>query len=89
MGLRADSARPQRDSGSVRTVSQPIASHVNFGDDSAHPVDGGLNSVQRLSGHSSTGGGSSRRFFFLGGEGRLGEGTQASVGTPKLKTPRI
>ena len=42
MGLRADSARPQRVSGSVRTDSQhsesarnPIASHANFGDDSA------------------------------------------------------
>ena len=42
MGLRADSARPQRFSGSARTDSQraesarnPIASHVNFGDDSA------------------------------------------------------
>ena len=42
MGLRADSARPQRVSGSARTDSQraesarnPIASHVNFGDDSA------------------------------------------------------
>ena len=42
MGLRADSGRPQRVSGSARTDSQraesarnPIASHVNFGDDSA------------------------------------------------------
>ena len=42
MGLRADSARPQRVSCSVRTDSgraesarNPIASHVNFGDDSA------------------------------------------------------
>ena len=42
MGLRADSARPQRVSGSARTDSQraesarnTIASHVNFGDDSA------------------------------------------------------
>ena len=42
MGLRADSARPQRVSGSARTDSQraesarnPIALHVNFGDDSA------------------------------------------------------
>ena len=42
MGLRADSARPHRVSGSARTDSQraesarnPIASHVNFGDDSA------------------------------------------------------
>ena len=42
MGLRADSARPQRVSGSARTDSQraesarnPIASHANFGDDSA------------------------------------------------------
>ena len=42
MGLRADSARPQRVSGSARTDSQraesarnPIAYHVNFGDDSA------------------------------------------------------
>ena len=42
MGLRADSARPQRVSGSARTDSRraesarnPIASHVNFGDDSA------------------------------------------------------
>ena len=42
MRLRADSARPQRVSGSARTDSQraesvrnPIASHVNFGDDSA------------------------------------------------------
>ena len=42
MGLRADSARPQRVSGSARTDSEraesarnPIASHVNFGDDSA------------------------------------------------------
>ena len=42
MGLRADSARPQCVSGSARTDSQraesarnPIASHVNFGDDSA------------------------------------------------------
>ena len=42
MGLRADSARPQRVSGSARTDSQraesarsPIASHDNFGDDSA------------------------------------------------------
>ena len=56
MGLRADSARPQRVSGSARTDSQraesarnPIASHVNFGDDSAlnaltaHLVDGGHN----------------------------------------------
>ena len=41
-GLRADSARPQRVSGSARTDSRraesarnPIASHVNFGDDSA------------------------------------------------------
>ena len=56
MGLRADSARPQRVSGSARTDSRlaesarPIAAHVKFGDDSfsaegAHaiPVDGGLN----------------------------------------------
>ena len=42
MGLRADSARPQRVSGSARTDSgrtesarNPISSHVNFGDDSA------------------------------------------------------
>ena len=42
MGLRVDSARPQRVSGSARTDSRraesarnPIASHVNFGDDSA------------------------------------------------------
>ena len=42
MGLRADSARPQRVSGSARTDSRraesarnPIASHVNFDDDSA------------------------------------------------------
>ena len=42
MGLRADSARPQRVSSSARTDSRraesarnPIASHVNFGDDSA------------------------------------------------------
>ena len=42
MGLRADSARPQRVSGSARIDSQraesarnPIASHVNFGDVSA------------------------------------------------------
>ena len=42
MGLRADSARPQRVSGSARTDSQrvesarnPIASHFTFGDDSA------------------------------------------------------
>ena len=42
MGLRADSARPQRIRGSARTHSRhaesarnPIASHVNFGDDSA------------------------------------------------------
>ena len=42
MGLRADSARPQRISGSARTdrrraesARNPIASHVNFGDDSA------------------------------------------------------
>ena len=42
MGLRAGSARPQRVSGSARTDSQraesarnPIASHVNFGDDAA------------------------------------------------------
>ena len=42
MGLRADSVRPQRVSGSARTDSRraesarnPIASHVNFGDDSA------------------------------------------------------
>ena len=42
MGLRADSARPQRVRGSARTDSQrtesarnPIASHVNFGGDSA------------------------------------------------------
>ena len=42
MGLRVDSARPQRVSGSARTDNQcaesarnPIASHVNFGDDSA------------------------------------------------------
>ena len=42
MGLRADSARPQRVSGSARTDSRraesarnPIAPHVNFGDDSA------------------------------------------------------
>ena len=42
MGLRADSARPQRVSGSARTESRraksarnPIASHVKFGDDSA------------------------------------------------------
>ena len=42
MGLRADSARPQRVSGSARIHSRraesarnPIASHVNFGDDSA------------------------------------------------------
>ena len=41
MGLRADSARPQRVSDSARTDSRraesarnPIASHVNFGDDS-------------------------------------------------------
>ena len=42
MGLHADSARPQRVSGSARTdcrraesARNPIASHVNFGDDSA------------------------------------------------------
>ena len=42
MGLRADSARPQRIRGSARIHSRhaesarnPIASHVNFGDDSA------------------------------------------------------
>ena len=42
MALRADSTRPQRVSGSARTDSRraesgrnPIASHVNFGDDSA------------------------------------------------------
>ena len=42
MGLRADSARPQRVSGSARTDSRraesarnTIASHVKFGDDSA------------------------------------------------------
>ena len=42
MGLRADLARPQRVSGSARTDSQraewahnPVAFHVNFGDDSA------------------------------------------------------
>ena len=42
MGLRADSARPQRVSCSVRTDSgraesarNPIASHAKFGDDSA------------------------------------------------------
>ena len=42
MGLRADSARPQRVSGSARTDSRraesarnPIAVHANFGDDSA------------------------------------------------------
>ena len=42
MGLRADSARPQRVSGSARTESRraesarnPIAAHVNFGDDTA------------------------------------------------------
>ena len=41
-GLRADSARPQRASGSARTDSRraesarnPIASHVNFDDESA------------------------------------------------------
>ena len=45
MGLRADSARPQRVSGSARTDSRraesarnPIASHVNFGDDSGLSV---------------------------------------------------
>ena len=55
MGLRADSARPQRVSCSARTDSRraesarnPIASYVKFGDDSAlnaltrNPVDGGL-----------------------------------------------
>ena len=42
MRMRADSARPQRVSGSARTDNQraqsarnPIASHVNFDDDSA------------------------------------------------------
>ena len=42
MGLRADSARPQRVSGSARIDSRrtesarnPIALHVKFGDDSA------------------------------------------------------
>ena len=42
MGLRADSTRPQRVSGSALTHSRraesarnPIASQVNFGDDSA------------------------------------------------------
>ena len=42
MGLRADSARPQRVSGSARTDSRradsarnPIALHIKFGDDSA------------------------------------------------------
>ena len=42
MGLRADSARTQRVSGSARadnrraeSARNPIASHVNFGDDSA------------------------------------------------------
>ena len=42
MGLRADSARPQRVSGSARTDSRrteparnPIAAHAKFGDDSA------------------------------------------------------
>ena len=45
MGLRADSARPQRVSGSARIDSQraesarnPIAVHVKFGDDSALKV---------------------------------------------------
>ena len=56
MWLRAGSARPQRVSGSARTNSQradsarnPIAFHVNFGDDSVlnaltrtYIVDGGL-----------------------------------------------
>ena len=42
IGLRADSARPQRVSGSARTDSRraesarnPIAAHIKFGDDSA------------------------------------------------------
>ena len=42
MGLRADSARPQRVSGSARTDSRraesarnPTAAHAKFGDDSA------------------------------------------------------
>ena len=57
MGLRADSARPQRVSSSARTDSRrdesartPIAAHAKFGDDCANaqpcltqcPVDGGL-----------------------------------------------
>ena len=47
MGLRADSARPQRVSGSARTDSQraeparnPIAVHVKFGDDCANAQPG-------------------------------------------------
>ena len=55
MGLRVDSVRPQRVSGSARTDSRraesarnPIAVHVKFGDDSAlnalkrNPVNSGL-----------------------------------------------
>ena len=48
MGLRADSAHPQRVSGSARTDNRraesarnPIALHINFGDDSA------LNTLRR------------------------------------------
>ena len=49
MGLRADSARPQRVSGSARTDSRraesarnPIAVHVKFGDDCACSAQPGL-----------------------------------------------
>ena len=61
MGLRADSPRPQRVSGSARTDSRraesarnPIAAHVKLGDDSAlneltrNPVDGGLKRINNL-----------------------------------------
>ena len=47
MGLRADSARPQRVSGSARTDSRraesarnPITAHVKFGDDCANSQPG-------------------------------------------------
>ena len=47
MGLRADSARPQRVSGSARTESRrteparnPIAVYVKFGDDCANVQPG-------------------------------------------------
>ena len=74
MGLRADSARSQRVSGSARTDSQraesarnPIAANVKFGDDSA------------LSAFTRTQWTAALRVIMVGDE-RAGEGTMHTFG---------